>query len=74
MATTREQVVSYDKEIPSLMTRKRVIKEGKAPKDMAHTLCGALEIQRQKVEKLTTIGNVDIAARSEGSSSGYRSS
>ena len=28
MATTREQIVSYDEEIASLTARKRVIKEG----------------------------------------------
>ena len=92
MATTREQIVRYDEEIASLMTRKRVIKEGpghsdvkrkqvklvkeqmKAPRNMAQTLRGALEIQRQEVQTLPISGNVDAAAESDGSSSGYRSS
>ena len=33
MATTREQIVSYDKEVASLMSRKRVIKEGPGHSD-----------------------------------------
>ena len=92
MATMREQIVSYGKEVASLMARKRVIKEGpghsdvkrkkvklakeqtKAPGDMAQTLCGALKIQRQEVQKLTITGNVDAADESDGSSSGCGSS
>ena len=46
----------------------------KAPRDMANTLRGALEIQRQEVHKLTITGNTDAAAESDGSSSGYGSS
>ena len=33
MATTREQIVSYDEEIASLTARKRVIKEGPGHSD-----------------------------------------
>ena len=34
MATTREQIVSYDKEVASLMARNRVIKEGPGHSDV----------------------------------------
>ena len=34
MATMREQIVSYDEEIVSLMARKRVIKEGPGHSDV----------------------------------------
>ena len=34
MATTREQIVSYDKEVALLMTRNRVTKEGPGHSDV----------------------------------------
>ena len=46
----------------------------KAPRDMVQTLRGALEIQLQELYKLIIIGNVDAAAESDRSISGYGSS